>query len=257
MGVDRAHLHARPEEAVEEMDAARYRELVERRATRVPLQHLTGVQEFWSLPFHVSPAVLIPRPESEHLIEAFLGVNDRPNPLVLDIGTGSGCLAVAAAHEAPGALVHATDISEGALMLARLNASDNDVGGRIAFYHGDLFEPLRGRGLEGKVDVILCNPPYVSEAELAGLEPEVRDHEPRAALSPGPDGVAVHRRLAREAPAFLRPGGHLIAEFGAGQEEALREIYGPLLEIVEIRTDLAGIPRVLVARRKGTVYSPS
>jgi release factor glutamine methyltransferase len=277
LGVDRAHLRARPEEPVEEMDAARYRELLERRASRVPLQHLTGTQEFWSLPFHVSPAVLIPRPESEHLIEAFLSVNGRPDPLILDVGTGSGCLAVAAAREIPGALVHATDISEEALMIARLNASDNDVAGRIAFYHGDLFEPLRGRGLEGKVDVVLCNPPYVSEQELAGLEPEVRDHEPRAALTPGPDGLVVHRRLAREAPPFLAAGGHLIVEFGLGQEAAVREIYGGSvepgaaagraaggpaaraggpttggpahLEIVEIRRDLAGIPRVLVARR--------
>lgn len=231
------------------MDAARYRELLDKRAGRVPLQHLTGTREFWSLPFHVSPEVLIPRPESEHLIEAFLRVNDRPDPLILDIGTGSGCLAVVAAREVPGALVHACDISEAALRIARLNASDNDVAGRIAFYHGDLFEPLRGRGLLGRVDVILCNPPYIAEKDLAALDPEVREHEPRVALTPGPDGLAVHRRLAAEAPEFLKPDGHLIVEFGLGQEDAVRAIYGASLEVVGVRRDLAGIPRVLVARR--------
>lgn len=251
LGVDRARLHASPEDEAREEDAARYRDLVARRASRVPLQHLTGVQEFWSLRFHVTPAVMIPRPESETLVEAFLRHNDRPDPVVVDIGTGSGCLAIAVAHEAPGALVHATDVSEEALMVARQNASNLDVGGRIAFYRGDLFEPLEGLGLEGQVDFILSNPPYIGEGDLAALEPEVRDHDPRAALTPGPDGLAIHRRLEGEAPRFLKPGGWLIAEIGMGQEGPLRRIYGESgsgMSIVEVVPDLAGIPRALVAR---------
>ena len=171
LGFERAHLHAEPESAVRDEDAARFRDLVARRAARVPLQHLTGVQEFWSLRFQVGPAVLIPRPESELLIEAFLRLNRRPDPIVVDVGTGSGCLAIAVAHETPGALVHATDVSEEALMVARLNAASLDVAGRIAFYRGDLLEPLGGLGLEGQVDFILSNPPYIGEGELASLEP--------------------------------------------------------------------------------------
>ncbi|HEU4403076.1 MAG TPA: peptide chain release factor N(5)-glutamine methyltransferase [Candidatus Polarisedimenticolia bacterium] len=256
LGVGRPHLHARPEEPVRPEDARRYAELLTRRAARVPLQYLTGVQEFWSLPFHVTPAVLIPRPETELLVEAFVRLNQRPDPMVIDVGTGSGCLAIAVAHEAPGALVHATDLSEEALGVARLNASDNDVAGRIAFYHGDLLAPLRGLGLEGRADFILSNPPYIAEADLPGLEPEVGRHEPRLSLTPGADPLLIHRRLAREAPPFLKPGGHLLVEIGRGQEEALPGIYGATpapgagrLEVIEVRPDLAGIPRLLVARR--------
>ena len=251
LGIEAAHLHARPDETPREEDLARYRHLIARRAAREPLQYLTGVQEFWSLPFQVGPAVLIPRPESEGIVEAFLRINTRPDPLVVDVGTGSGCLAVAVAHELPGALLHATDASEEALALARLNASDNDVAGRIAFYHGDLLEPLRGLGLEKRVDAVLSNPPYIARDDLEGLEPEVRDHEPRSALTPGPDPLVVHARLAREAPPFLRPGGHLVVEFGQGQEGAMRDLYRgtPGVEVVEVRPDLAGVPRILVARR--------
>jgi release factor glutamine methyltransferase len=251
LGFEPAHLHARPEETTREEDGARYRHLIARRAAHEPLQYLTGVQEFWSLTFRVGPAVLIPRPESEGIVEAFLRVNTRPDPVVVDVGTGSGCLAVAVAHELSGALLHAIDASEAALSLARLNASNNDVAGRIAFYHGDLLEPLRGLGLEQRIDAVLSNPPYIARDDLAGLEPEVRDHEPLAALTPGPDPLAVHARLAREAPPFLRPGGHLVVEFGQGQEQALRALYRgtPGVEVLEIRPDLAGIPRILVARR--------
>jgi release factor glutamine methyltransferase len=249
--VERAHLHAAPAAPVSIEDIARYRDLVARRAMRVPLQHLTGEQEFWSLRFEVTPAVLIPRPETEHVVEAFLELNRLPNPIVLDIGTGSGCLAIAVAHEVPGALVHATDLSEEALMVARRNATNLDVAGRIAFYRGDLFEPLEGRGLLGQVDFILSNPPYIAAADLASLEPEVRDHEPRQALTPGPDPFAIHRRLARESSAFLKPGGFLIVEIGQGQERSLGDLYrtpGTGLGIVQERPDLAGIPRVLAAR---------
>lgn len=250
LGVERPHLHAAPEEALRPEDAARYRGLVERRAERVPLPYLTGTQEFWSLRFHVSPAVLIPRPETEHLVEAFLKHDERPDPIVIDIGTGSGCLAVAVARERPGALVHATDVSEEVLAVARLNATDHDVAGRIAFYRGDLFSPLRGRGLEGRVDAVLSNPPYIGEAEMASLQPEIRDHEPATALSAGPDPLAVHRRLAAEAPGFLRPGGLLIVEIGLGQEAPLRALYRSRgrLTVTDVVPDLAGIPRAMVSR---------
>ena len=223
-----------------------------RRAAREPLQYLTGVQEFWSLTFEVTPAVLIPRPETEGLVEAFLRLNHAPDPIVVDVGTGSGCLAVVAAREIPGARVYASDVSGEALQVARRNAAAHAVAGRIDFRLGDLFEPLRGAGLDGRVDFIVTNPPYVSEADLPGLMPEVRNHEPRAALLGGPDGLDTHRRLARESPEFLKTGGHLLAEVGLGQESALRAVYAGQgrLDLVAILPDLAGIPRILIARAR-------
>jgi release factor glutamine methyltransferase len=252
LGVTRASLQARPDREVGPSDEGRFRSLVARRAAREPLQHLTGRQEFWSLPFRVTPAVLIPRPETEHLVEALLRLPLPSEPLLLDLGTGSGCLAVAAARERPGARVLATDISEEALVVARENAALNGVASRITFLAGDLFAPLEGRGLERALDAILSNPPYIGERDLADLPPEVRDHEPRLALSPGPDALAAHRRIASIAAAWLRPGGHLIVEIGFGQEDALRGVYGhaPGLEMGEVRPDLAGIPRVLTCRAR-------
>ncbi len=210
------------------------------------------MQEFWSLAFKVTPGVLIPRPETEGIIEAFLRLNHAPDPVVLDIGTGSGCLAVTVAREIPGARVYASDVSEEALRVARDNAAAHGVAARIRFLAGDLFLPHRGTGLEGAVDFILANPPYLGDDEVTGSMPEVRDFEPRTALAAGPDGLAVHRRLAREAGGFLKAGGHLIAEIGLGQDAALRELYAdhPRLDLAAIEPDLAGIPRVLIVRAR-------
>ena len=210
------------------------------------------MQEFWSLPFTVTPAVLIPRPETEGIVEAFLRLNQSPEPVVLDIGTGSGCLAVVVAREIPGSRVHASDVSGEALRVARDNAAARGVAGRIRFVAGDLFLPHRGSGLEGAVDFILVNPPYLSDEDVTRSMPEVRDFEPRAALAAGPDGLAVHRRLAGEAGDFLKPGGHLVGELGLGQDGALRKLYAdhPRLELVDVEPDLAGIPRVLIARAR-------
>jgi release factor glutamine methyltransferase len=257
LAVATARLRAHPETGVEPDAAARYRALVLRRAGREPLQHLTGTQEFWSLEFKVTPDVLIPRPETEGIIEAFLRLNAggpvaAERPVVADIGTGSGCLAVVVAREAPGARVVACDVSKEALRVARDNAAAHGVASRIDFRHGDLFGPLRGGDLDRAIDFILTNPPYVSDDDLPGLMPEVRDHEPRGALLGGPDGLDVHRRLAGEAAGFLRPGGHLIAELGLGQEGRLRDLYRdhPRLDLVSVEPDLAGIPRVLIARAR-------
>lgn len=249
LGVERVSLHLNPASPVRPEKARAYLDLVARRAARTPLQHLTGFQEFWSLRFRVTPAVLIPRPESEILVTSLLRINERPDPLVLDVGTGSGCLAIALASEVPGARVHASDISHEALGVAARNAADHGVADRIRFHRGDLFEAFRSLGLEGSADFILSNPPYVAERDLPGLQPEVRDHEPRVALVAGPDGLDVHRRVASEAAAFLSPNGRLIVEFGLGQENSLREIYGRTpLTLVGVEADLVGIPRVLVAR---------
>ncbi len=250
MSCGRERLHARPEDRVGPEIPRAFREDVARRAAREPLQYITGVQEFWSLPFVVSSAVMIPRPETEMVVEACLARSATSAARIVDIGTGAGCIAVSVAREIPGALVHATDISEAALAVARLNAARNDVAGRIAFYRGDLFEPLENLGLERQVDFVLSNPPYIPEDDLSTLEPEVRDHEPRTALTPGPDALSVQRRIAAAAPRFLKPGAYVIIEFGLGQAAALREIYDRTagMQVEEIRPDLAGIERVLVAR---------
>lgn len=253
LGVGRLRLHLDPDREVEREAGARYRELIGRRARREPLQHLTGTQEFWSLEFQVTPAVLIPRPETEVLVAAFVRLNQRPDPLVIDLGTGSGCLAVAVAHEAPGARVVACDVSDGAIAVARDNARRHGAAGRIEFRRGDLFEALAGCGLEGRADFILSNPPYVAEADLATLDPEVRDHEPRAALVAGADGLGMHRCIAGSCGRYLAPGGHLILEIGAGQEAGVRGLYAGRndLEIVDFVPDPGGLPRACVVRAPG------
>jgi release factor glutamine methyltransferase len=252
LGLDRAALHARPERIVPAEGAGRYRALVRRRAGREPLQHLTGVQEFWSLPFRVTPAVLIPRPESEGILEALVSLplpRGAGRPRILDLGTGSGCLAIAAAHALPDAQVVATDVSDEALEVARGNARALGVADRVRFARGDLGAALPVGG-SARFDAVVSNPPYIAESDLEGLAPEVRDHEPRLALTPGPDALAVHRRILAEAVALLEPGGWLLVEVGAGQEADIRALYASAspVRLESIRADLAGIPRVVIAR---------
>ncbi len=250
LGVERASLHAFAAEEIPDRAIASYRALLARRAAREPLQYITGIQEFWSLEFRVTPAVLIPRPETELLLDSLLRLNRRPDPSIVDVGTGSGCIAVALARELPEARIVATDRSPQALEIALANARAHGVASRIRFAVGDLYRPLRDDDAAPRYDFILSNPPYIGEAELQTLDPEVRDHEPRLALSPGGDPLAIHRRLAAGAESWLRPHGHLIVEIGLGQDDRLRRLYDavPGLEVVETRNDLAGIPRALIAR---------
>lgn len=247
LGVDRAALHARPDRNVDAAAAERFRALVARRLAREPVQYLTGVQEFWSLPFRVTPAVLIPRPETEGILEALFALDLPHEPRLLDLGTGSGCLAVAAARERPKARVVAIDVSRAALEVARGNARVLGVEDRIAFRQGDLFEALAPEDAIA-FDAILSNPPYIGAGELETLAPEVRDHEPRAALTPGDDPLLVHRRIVAAAPGYLAPGGHLLVEIGAGQADAVQGLYSGPLRLLRIDADLAGIPRVAVSR---------
>ncbi len=228
--------------------AAAYESLVARRARREPLAYITGRQAFWDLVFEVSPAVLIPRPESELIVEAAL--ERFPSPAgaltIVDAATGSGCLAVAIARERPAARAIVTDVSDIALDVARQNASGHGVADRIQFVRGDLLDPVAT-----PVDLIVCNPPYVAEVDRPGLQPEVRDHEPAIALFGGRDGLQIIARLVEQAPRRLVRGGVLIFEFGFGQAERVTELisHTPGLTMIALRPDLQGIPRAAIATR--------
>jgi len=228
--------------------AAAYESLVARRAGREPLAYLTSRQAFWDLVFEVSPAVLIPRPESELIVEAALELFPAATGAltIVDVGTGSGCLAVALARERPAARAIATDTSDAALDLARRNAARHGVADRIQFVRGDLIDPVAT-----PVDLIVCNPPYVAEGDRPGLQPEVRDHEPAIALFGGLDGLAIVRRLIEQAPRRLTRGGVLIFEFGFGQADRVTELisHTPGLTMLGVRPDLQGIPRAAIAKR--------
>jgi release factor glutamine methyltransferase len=247
-GLGAAALAARGADPLDGAAAAAFDALLARRLQRVPLAYLAGEREFWSLRLAVDARVLVPRPETETLVEAALALLG-PGARVADVGTGSGAIVIALAAELRDADFLAVDSSAGALAVARANAAAHGVAGRIAFLEGDLLEPLaaHGRGL----DALVSNPPYIPTAEIAGLEPEVRDHEPRAALDGGPDGLALIGRLVAGAPALLRAGGWLVLEIGAGQAPAVRARLAAAgaYDRVETRRDLAGIERVVAARR--------
>ncbi len=221
--------------------------LIARRAAREPLAYIVGEREFWGLRFEVTPDVLIPRPETELIVEAALGRHpDRHGPLaVADICTGSGCLAVALAHERPSWTILATDISAVALVVARRNAQRHGVDGRIHFAEADLLDRL-----EGPFDLIVANPPYVRTGDRYGLQPEVRE-EPEVALYGGAEGLDAVTRLVAQAPSRLRESGYLIFEFGFGQEVEVEQIVeqSPQLTLVELRRDLQDIARTVVARK--------
>jgi release factor glutamine methyltransferase len=225
-----------------------YTTLIQRREAREPVAYIRGVQEFWGRDFIVTPAVLIPRPETELLIEiARPLLGSRSDASVADIGTGSGCLAVTLALEHPRITVYATDTSSGALDIARDNARRFDVGGRIRFIHGRYLD-----GVPSPVDVIVSNPPYVRLEDEAGLPPEVRRYEPAVALFAGGDGLRDIRAILRASPDILAPGGSLAFEIGLGQSaDVQRELQRvDRLELAAIHNDLQDIPRVVVARRK-------
>lgn len=227
--------------------------LFARRAAREPLQYLLGSQEFCGLDFLVDRSVLIPRPETELLVEQVVQHDFRTWPLIIaDIGTGSGCIAVALARALPTAVLYATDRSQDALRIAEHNATRHGVKDRVRFLVGDLFEPLRAHRLEGKVAAVVSNPPYIPDRELLELQPEVRMFEPRLALAGGGDGLEFHRRLLRDAMEFLAPGGLLVFEVGQGQAGRLSEIavaQGGYAQADLVR-DAAGIDRVVCFDRK-------
>ena len=240
---DLATLLTHPDRLLSASDLQQYELLVRRRLNAEPIQYILGEQEFYGLSFRVTPDVLIPRPETEHLVEALLERVDRAASVhIVDVGTGSGAIAVALAHALPRAELTAVDLSSAALGLARQNAERHGVSGQVRFLHSDLLSGLDGESF----DAVVANPPYVAGGEV--LERQVRDYEPHAALFAGPTGLEVYERLIPQARKVLKSGGWLMLEIGHGQKPALLALLGNWGE-VSFKDDLQGIPRVALARR--------
>lgn len=243
-------LLVRYDEQPTEVERTRFRELIHRRVAGWPVAYLVGTRDFYLLSFEVSPAVLIPRPESETLaLEALAYLKPLKGPTVLDLGTGSGCIAISLAHQKKDATVTAVDVSPDALAVAKRNAAKHGVTERIEFRLGDLFAPL---ATVSSFDLVVSNPPYIAHGEFASLAPDVRDHEPRVALDGGPDGLAFYRRIANGVSPFLKPGGRLMLEIGFTQDETVRGILAsrPDLEIAPTLKDMCGHARVVMAKRR-------
>jgi release factor glutamine methyltransferase len=246
----RVELYTHYEDAIGEQARAAFRELVRRRAEGAPVAYLVGRKEFYSLTLAVSPAVLIPRPETEFVVMEFLALcKGLDGPRAVDVGTGSGCIAIACTQQHASARFVAIDLSEDALAVARGNAARHGVGDRIDFRRGDALDPVAS---EGPFDAVLSNPPYIPSGEIAGLEPGVRDHEPRLALDGGPDGLRVVGRIVDRAIPLLKPGGHLILEIGTAQEQPVRALVEARAEYRLAATirDLRQHPRVIRATRR-------
>ncbi len=245
---DRTFLLAHREENLSQDVLDQYRSLVARSAEGYPLQYLTGRQQFFKVDFEVTPDVLIPRPETELIVEVGIEIlKNEAAPFFADLGTGSGAIAISLLQELPQARGIAVDVSSAALEVAKRNAQRHEVIDRLQFIKSDLFSAMDSKD---RFDLIVSNPPYIPANELNHLQPEVR-HEPQAALDGGPDGLAVIRRLLKAAPDFLSAGGHLVFEIGFNQHEAVKTLIDHALwELIEFRKDLQGIPRTVVLEKR-------
>jgi release factor glutamine methyltransferase len=252
LGCDRAYLFAHPERELTAEEQTRYQEALNQRMHGMPAQYITGHQEFWGMDFIVTPAVLIPRPETEHVVETVLMLSKESNHggrapshghCIVDVGTGSGCIALALARELPQAEIHATDISSAALEIARANASRHQLENRVHFYETDLLQDLK----PGTFDFVVSNPPYVGESEEDQVQLEVRKFEPRTAVFAGPTGLEVIERLIPQARTTLKPGGWLVMEISGTIADGVKRLLSGWQQ-VHITNDLQGIPRVASAQ---------
>jgi release factor glutamine methyltransferase len=247
VGRDRTFVVTHADEPLEREAVETFRNLIERRAAGEPLQYITGHQEFFKLDFEVTPDVLIPRPETELIVEIALELlKEDPGQLIADIGTGSGCIAISLLHERRDARALATDISSAALRVAQRNADRHGVTERLTVIESDCFAKLDGGN---KLSLIASNPPYIRDDDLRALQGEVRQ-EPRTALAGGADGLSIIRQLLREAAPFLRPGGYFVFEIGFGQSTLVEQLINPdVWELTGMRPDLQGIARAVVLRK--------
>ncbi len=250
LGLSRVSLYMDLDRPLSDAERELIREKVKRRRRREPVAYILGKKEFYGRSFEVSPAVLVPRPDTEVLLERALELLPPDSDArVLDLCTGSGAIGLSIAAERAGVTVDLTDISEPALAIAQKNASSLSVAERARFFHGDLFAPLPP---DARYGLVTCNPPYIAEREIESLAPDVRDHEPRQALVAGADGFDVHRRLVAETAPFLSPGGTLLVEVGATQAIRLEQMLAAAewVESTARHRDLGGIERVVEARRR-------
>ncbi|MGB8952501.1 MAG: peptide chain release factor N(5)-glutamine methyltransferase [Candidatus Aminicenantales bacterium] len=239
-----------PDREVPKRAEARYFRLIARRLSGCPLPFLTGIKEFWSIPFHIPSGIFIPRPETEVLVEKVLELSSRGEEIIIDIGTGSGNIAVSLARELPGARIYATDISRRALKAAEFNAGQQNVSS-IIFLSGSRFSPLKNLPLKGRCDFVVSNPPYVSEKEWEKLDPGIKKFEPKRALVPGKTGLECISRLIEESLPFLKPGAYLVLEVGQGQAGKILPLFDSRWQEIQTVKDLRGIPRVIVGRKAG------
>ena len=270
LGVTRAYLYAHPERELTAEETRRYDEALAQRATGMPSQYITGHQEFWGLDLLVSPAVLIPRPETEHLVETVLELaRDTSQPKIVDVGTGSGCIALALAHELKQAEVYGLDVSVEALEIARANAARLQLDSRVRFLQCNVLTPIeknpavipsgaqRSRGtpmqpgsLFSDLDFVVSNPPYVGFGEADKVQKSVREFEPRMAVFAGEQGLDVISPLVEQAHAALKPGGWLAVEIGYSMRDAVVNLFSPTMwEDVRVIPDLQGIPRVVATKK--------
>ena len=249
LGVNRAYLYAHPERELTGEEHARYDEVIAQRGRAFPSQYITGHQEFWGLDFLVSPAVLIPRPETEHLVETVLELaREVRQPRIVDVGTGSGCIALALAHELKGADTFGVDLSADALEIARANAARLQLDDRVCFLQSNVLEALAERG---DFDFVVSNPPYVGFNEADKVQRSVFEYEPKMAVFAGDSGLDVIRPLIAQAHTTLKPGGWLAMEIGYSMRDAVLALLGPTLwETPTVVPDLQGIPRVIAARKR-------
>ncbi len=247
LSVEREYLYTHDERVLAELEIQALEEAVYDRLNGVPLQYIVGRQEFYGRYFRVTPAVLIPRPETEHIVEAVLEIQKTPSqtdqPRILDVGTGSGCIAVTLALEIPGAAVFGADISEAALQVARTNASL--LGAPVSFLCMDVVDAMAG-----KFEFIASNPPYVRRADIHRLQREVREYEPHLALFSPNDELEVYRRLIAGAERLLSDGGYVLMEIGIGMDDRVLQLFDPPWEKLPVKTDLQGIPRTVIARKR-------
>jgi release factor glutamine methyltransferase len=245
-GSSRVHVISHPSQQLGQEEILRFREMVRRRCKREPLAYITGHREFWGLDFEVTPAVLIPRPETETLVEtALTQLKGIQNPLIADIGAGSGCVAIALAVELENAVVYATEVSHEAAEVARRNAIKHQVELRVDVLEGNLLDPLPNE-VRGKLDAVVSNPPYVPSKEIDLLQPEIVDYEPREALDGGPDGTDYYPMILEASKSWLKSGGWVHVEIGIGQSDAVTAIAEELgYQDIKITNDLAGIARVV------------
>jgi len=247
LGISEESFYTYPNRSVSQAQRLKYLRMISKRIEGMPLAYVIEEKEFWSIPFRVCPGVLIPRQETELLVEKVLEFSSRRKELIVDLGTGAGNIAVSLAKELPQAEIVATDVSERALDVAAVNAAQQKISS-IRFEKGSLFEPLEKLRLQKKCDMIVSNPPYVSESEWPSLQDDVRLYEPKEALVAGRTGLEFIKKLVKGAPAFLKPRRYLCLEIGHGQKEETLSLFGDEWDDLRCIDDLNGIPRVITAQ---------